>query len=961
MSIRFVKIGCWHRLVSMLFGSYLILTVSSPLTAAPLEVPSAKPHVLVLDHVGLGRTGHDLYINSFTSTLIAGGMSSEDIFVEYLDLGRNPGKQYRLLQQQLLTQKYSKRSIDLVFVLQPPTLDFLLQDAADLFHGAPVLVVLAPLPDDALSSGRRFVLQSQKQDFFATVKYATQLFPETKAVLVLAGNGGPAETARVQAIKTELARWKDTLSITYTDHMTYAEMERTVVTLPPDTIVLSASPLQDVSGRSIPPAEFGARIAKISKAPMFVAYDSLIGVGAVGGSVFSIKQAGVRIGTEALDILNGKLVLKDQVTIIDTIPIAMFDWLQLIRWGADLDQLPADAVIINRPKSLWEHNRAAVMLAIAAFITLFSLIALLLLQIRRKYRTEEALLASEERFRTLVEHAPEAILVYDADQQRFVNTNLNAEKLFGCSREALLNSQPGQFYSLNQLDGKAVDDTAPQNNTAALAGVQVVTERMIRTADGQNLTCEVRLVKLPSIGKNLLRASFVDITQRKLAEAKIEQLAFYDPLTGQPNRRLLLNRLQQAVSASARSQRHGALLFLDIDHFKMLNDTLGHDKGDLLLKEVARRLDSCLRMVDTAARLGGDEFVVMLEDLGEEPLDAAIQAESVGEDILAALCRPYDLGGREYRSSASIGIALFGRYDDNMDELLKRADLAMYQAKAAGRNNLRFFDPEIQAAATARSEMEADLREAVRLGEFIVHFQPQVDHEGFIAGAEALIRWQHPTQGLISPAQFVPLAEETGLILPIGSWVLETACEQLVVWANQPNAAHLILAVNVSVRQFLQEDFVEEVLSVIRRTGADPTRLKLELTESLLVDDVDHTISKMCELKARGVSFALDDFGTGYSSLAYLKRLPLEQLKIDQSFVRDLLTDPNDVSIARTIVALANSLGLSVIAEGVETAGQRDILAFHGCHSYQGFLFSHPLPLLEFNEFLDSHVIPLSQ
>ena len=435
-----------------------------------------------------------------------------------------------------------------------------------------------------------------------------------------------------------------------------------------------------------------------------------------------------------------------------------------------------------------------------------------------------------------------------------------------------------------------------------------------------------------------------DITQRKAAEDEIRHLAFYDSLTLLPNRRLLRDRLHQALAASARNQRQGALLFIDLDNFKILNDTLGHAIGDLLLEQVAQRLTDCVRENDTVARLGGDEFVVMLEDLSEQITEAAAQAETVGEKILAVLNQPYWLVGHQHHSTPSIGVALFSDQHHSIDELLKRADLAMYQAKAAGRNALCFFNPEMQATVTARTALEADLREGLQHNHFLLYYQSQVDSANRLTGAEALIRWQHPQRGMISPTAFIPLAEDTGLILPLGHWVLETACHQLVQWSQQADMAHLTLAVNVSARQFRHPHFVEQVLRVLEHTGAEPGKLKLELTESLLLDDVADAIAKMTALKDRGVGFSLDDFGTGYSSLAYLKRLPLDQLKIDQSFVRDILTDPNDAAIAKTIVALARSLGLAVIAEGVETEAQRDFLVLQDCHAFQGYLFGRPGP-----------------
>ena len=443
-----------------------------------------------------------------------------------------------------------------------------------------------------------------------------------------------------------------------------------------------------------------------------------------------------------------------------------------------------------------------------------------------------------------------------------------------------------------------------------------------------------------------------DLTDRKAAEEEIRYLAFYDPLTRLPNRRLLLDRLHQALATSARRQRQGALLFIDLDNFKTLNDTLGHNLGDSLLQQVAQRLASCVREGDTVARLGGDEFVVILEDLDPTPNEAAAQAKAVGEKIRAALNQTYLLSGRDSHSTPSIGVALFGNKQETVEQMLKQADLAMYQAKSAGRNVVRFFDPKMQATVTARAGLEMDLRNAVHQEQFVAYYQVQVDGDGRSTGAEVLVRWQHPRRGMVLPGEFIPLAEETGLILPLGHWVLERACMQLAAWAARTDMAHLSLAVNASVQQVRQPDFVEQVLAVLDRTGADPRKLTLELTESLLMSNAEDTIAKMSALKAAGVGFALDDFGTGYSSLSYLKRLPLDCLKIDRSFVLDVLTDPNDAAIAKTIVALARSLGLSVIAEGVETEEQRDFLAGNGCHVYQGFLFSRPLPLEEFERVL---------
>jgi diguanylate cyclase (GGDEF)-like protein/PAS domain S-box-containing protein len=457
--------------------------------------------------------------------------------------------------------------------------------------------------------------------------------------------------------------------------------------------------------------------------------------------------------------------------------------------------------------------------------------------------------------------------------------------------------------------------------------------------------------------------TFTDMTQRKTAEDKIKHLAFYDQLTELPNRRLMLDRLERALASCMRQRRHGALIMIDLDNFKTLNDTFGHAVGDQLLIQAAARMTSCVRTGDTVARLGGDEFVVILEDL-DPGTRAAIQAGAVMAKINSTLGQPYLLdvatngdgpSTRSHLCTSSAGITLFQDSSVSVDELMKRADTAMYQAKSAGRNNTLFFDPEMQATLKARAAVEADLRKAVEIEQFLLYYQPQTDHLGRVTGAEALVRWQHPLRGLVLPAEFIPLAEETGLILPLGHWVMHAACMQLAAWAKHPDTAGLVLAVNVSARQFALPNFVEQVLALIDLTGARPDRLKLELTESLLLENAEDIITKMRALKSRGVSFSLDDFGTGYSSLSYLKRLPIDQLKIDQSFVRNILVDPSDEVIARTVVALGDSLGLSVIAEGVETSVQRDILAKNGCLAYQGYLFSRPLSLANYETFIQNN------
>ncbi len=548
------------------------------------------------------------------------------------------------------------------------------------------------------------------------------------------------------------------------------------------------------------------------------------------------------------------------------------------------------------------------------------------------------------KFSLAVEQSPESIVITNIGAEiEYVNEAFVQKS--GYQREDVIGKNPRILKS-----GKTPQEAYVGMWDALTNGRPWSGEFINRREDGSEYTehAIVTPIRQPDGQVTHYVAVKEDISFRKAAEEEINNLAFYDPLTLLPNRRLLSDRLKQALASSARSGKYGALLFIDLDNFKVTNDTLGHTVGDLMLQTVGQRLVTCVREGDTVARLGGDEFVLMLEGLNGTMTESAAQAKTVGEKVLGTISQPYLLAGHHCRSTPSIGVTLFTDHSETSDELLKRADLAMYEAKKAGRNTLRFFDPEMQAAVAARAALEADLRNAVLCDQFKLFYQAQVDGEGHLTGVEALVRWLHPERGIVPPGEFIPLAEETGLILPLGQWVLQVACAQLTSWSMRPEMSHLTISVNVSAHQFHQKEFVVQVLAIIARTGASPRLLKLELTESLLVDDVESVIAKMTELKANGVGFSLDDFGTGYSSLSDLTRLPLDQLKIDQSFVRDILVDPNDAAIAKMVIVLAQSLGLAVIAEGVETEAQRLFLERLGCHAYQGYLFGRPIPVEEF-------------
>ena len=554
----------------------------------------------------------------------------------------------------------------------------------------------------------------------------------------------------------------------------------------------------------------------------------------------------------------------------------------------------------------------------------------------------QSLRESEEQLRMTLRCAPDAVLICQ-DDGRIVYANHNFIDILQYDR--------GELYAMtaNELvSGDWRERYRQEFNKILSDSKRHVFETLLVKKSGGKTPMELNAVLLPN---GRIYVSCRDISERKQAEHKIHQLAFYDALTSLPNRRLLMDRLHQALNISARSGQFGAVMFLDLDHFKIINDTKGHDVGDMLLLEVANRLEFCLRDGDTVARLGGDEFVVVLS-LSSDNTEAANQSELVAEKIRTALNQPYQLENYTHHITPSIGIVLFKGLQQSVEDLLKHADAAMYQAKTAGRNATRFYDPAMQAAIEARVDLGEELHRALEKQQFRLHFQIQVDSMRYPVGAEVLLRWEHPQRGLVLPEHFIPLAEELGLIVPIGLWVLETACAQLKTWQQHALTSDLMLAVNVSAKQFHQVDFISQVQRVVLESGARGSQLKLELTESTALENIEDAITKMKELKPLGLGFAMDDFGTGHSSLQYLKRLPLDQIKIDQSFVRDITTDPNDAAIVQTIIAMTEALGLDVIAEGVETAAQHEFLDLHGCRSFQGFLFGRPVPIEQFETLL---------
>lgn len=570
-------------------------------------------------------------------------------------------------------------------------------------------------------------------------------------------------------------------------------------------------------------------------------------------------------------------------------------------------------------------------------------VTMLLISIAQSERdvAELALRNNEEKLRAVVEGALDAILTVD-ESGHLVEFNPAAERIFGYSKNQVIGRPLGEVI----IPPAHRKSHSKAHQQFVMTGKKHIFDRRLEMtamrSDGTEFPVELTITSLKDKGLPFVTGFIRDITDSKKAEKEIHQLAFYDGLTGLPNRRLFQDRLNQVLISKSRAKNYGAILFIDLDNFKILNDSRGHDVGDLLLVEVAERLNVCLRAEDTVARLGGDEFVIILDSLDEDLQQSLILAGGVADKVLQAINEPYIIKEIEHHNSSSIGVSIFSAIDQNGDEVLKRADTAMYEAKLAGKNVIRFFDPAMQVAVEKRVEMELQLRGALLRKQLRLDYQTQVDDLGNVLGVEALLRWHNKDHHVVMPTQFIPLAEETGLIIPIGDWVLSSVCHQLKAWEANDYTRNLHIAVNVSVKQFRQEDFVSKLKDMIETLDINPDMLKLEVTESVAMDDIDDTITKMRDLRAIGLRLAIDDFGTGYSSFSYLRQLPFSQIKIDRSFVKDITTDMSAETIVNAIVLMTKAMGIKVVAEGVETKAQFELLKKHGCDQFQGYFFGKP-------------------
>ncbi len=573
--------------------------------------------------------------------------------------------------------------------------------------------------------------------------------------------------------------------------------------------------------------------------------------------------------------------------------------------------------------------------------------------VTESYATQELLKQNNKRLEALNNTLPDMVLVIDEDGD-ILEFHGSATNLTMVKAAEVVGMYIGDILSTKEADGvKAVIKAALATKETQVYDYEVESASEKKFLEARVVAFQERT----AASKGSVMWVARDISERKKAENEIEQLAFYDALTKIPNRRLLMDRLEHEVASVKRHHHHSAILFLDLDHFKTLNDSLGHNIGDSLLEQVAQRLNRLIRGEDTVARLGGDEFILLLTDLNDKQSKAASQAQAVAEKVQQVLAAPFFLYEHEHYISVSLGISLFSAEDSSADDILKHADSAMYRAKAQGRNQVCFYEPEMQKIADVRLQLEKDLRQAIRTNKLEPFYQPQVDHKGQCVGAEVLLRWNHPDLGMISPAQFIPIAEESGLIIPLGEWVLRSSCQQVKKWVDKGlfgnNNQHF--AVNISPKQFVQADFVTTVKSIMEEAGLSPGLLYLEITEGMVMDKLDDAIEKMTALIEQGIRFSMDDFGTGYSSLSYLKRLPLQQLKIDRSFVMDIATDENDRAIIDVILAVCDKLKLAVVAEGVETKEQIDFLDEKGCNVFQGYYFAKPMSAKNFEQWLETH------
>jgi diguanylate cyclase (GGDEF)-like protein/PAS domain S-box-containing protein len=894
---------------------------------------SASGNILILNSYHQGMDWTDGEVAGLREVLEKNG--SPELYIEYMDAKRLPGPARFESIRQLLVQKYRSIRFDAIVATDNDAFEFIRSNRDTIFPGVPVVFCgVNWFRDEQLDGVSNFTGVAETVDHAATLALMLRLHPDTEQIVAImdATTTGRALEQELMAatgslpgqVKFEL--WND---------QSRAGLVEKLKALPRKSQVLLMPYAADSEGHFVAHPDIAQLVSKNSPVPVYASWDFYLGYGIVGGAMTSAHAQGLAAGEMLRRILAG-----DEIA---TIPVSYqtprhysFDYRQLARFGISKSQLPENSTIRFEP---WYETYQWLVWASSFLILVFAALAWALWSnIAKRRLADQELRIAAKAFDLQV-----GMVVTDRDAT-ILRVNDAFTKSTGYASAEVVGKKPSVLKSGRHDQGFYARLWEKLKQERAWQGV--VWNRR-KSGDIYAEWLAIRAVLSPKGDVTHYVGSFSDITHNPEAEAEVHRLAYYDPLTGLPNRRLLNDRLSQAIALSETTQSYGALLIVDLNNFSAINSTRGYAFGDLLLIEAGQRIRQSLRESDTVARLGGDEFALIVEDLGSDREMVATNARNVALSISEVLGKPFEFGNAQSTMSASIGLSLF-RAGESVEQLLNNGEIALNRAKASGRKTLRFFDPEMQDALDQRSLLEHDLRIAIKEQCLIPYFQAQVDSAGNIFGAEILLRWPHAERGFVPPAVFIPIAEETGLIEEIGTWVLECACRQLQCWHAQGDAARVRIAVNVSARQFQQDGFVDSVRKILETSRVDPARIMLELTESLILADVESAMQKMQALKKLGIAFSMDDFGTGYSSLAYLTKLPLDELKIDKSFVARIPGSRNDEVIAQTVISMGRSLGLSVIAEGVETVAQRDLLLRYGCHAYQGYLISEPLPVDEF-------------
>ena len=896
-----------------------------------------RRHVLILNSYNQGMIWTDEEVDGIRQVIARRG--STDTNIEYMDAKRMVDPVHLDNLQRLFAHKYSAFRFDAIVATDNDAFEFMRRYRDELFPGVPVVFCgVNHFQQQQLAGLSKFTGIAEIPDLAATLGLMLRLHPKVSQVVVVVDDTTTGKVL-VDELNAVAPPFHKRFHFELLNRNSLEEIAQRLSRIDANSLVLLMPFASDRDHGPVSNEDVAELVSAKSPVPVYSSWEMFLGHGIVGGNIITGEAQGRAAGEMLLRILDGEDA--SAIPVQFRLPgVYAFDSRQLSRFNIRRDRLPSDSLLINQP--WYDAKKTTIRYLVAGATTIVVLLWALWVNLARKRRAEAELRIAAKAFELQV-----AMIVTD-QEATILKVNQAFTETTGYSAEEAIGQKTSMLKSGRHDKSFYRDFWKQLTDTGSWQGV-IWNRRKNRSIFAEWITINAVYDVNGAITNYV--CSFSDITHNKEAEAEIHRLAYYDQLTQLPNRRLLQDRIGQALASAARNGAYGAILFLDLDNFNTLNDTQGHDKGDQFLIVMAKRIQDALRRADTVARLGGDDFAIILEDLGSFSCEAAARTKRTALFLGSVIAEPARLGAYEAISTSSVGICLFDG-SETVEQLLKNAEIAMYQAKAGGKNGLRFYDPQMQAALDQRSALESDLRQALNNQELLLYYQSQVDRSGHIIGAEILLRWKHPQRGFISPADFIPLAEETGLILPIGDWVLESACRQIAAWSGHPRAHHLQVAVNVSSRQFRQDDFVDRIHAVLERTGVDPTRLKLELTESLVLDDIEHTAEKMQRLKTMGVSFSMDDFGTGYSSLAYLARLPLDELKIDRSFVLNVPGSHNDEIIAQTIITMGHSLGMNVTAEGVETAAQHAFLNAQGCHRYQGYFFGKPVPIVEFVDLL---------